>query len=469
MRSRLLLATSIASISAMAMPVATDGEVYAGFPVTLKGYQGDAETSVSYNGQMARHALHNSLKKLVSSSTGTDPEAQRDLLLSYFSESEAGRDIISPVSKDGFPVLQSEVDDISSGSNLAGKVYAGTVNGWPGQMTGVEVLNSMIEKAAGFEGGYDPVNGYNYTQLISKFTMGAVFYHQAVDTYLDERIEAGVKPNDKPYKEGARYTGKEHVWDEAFGYFGAPAHTLKLDAATAYGIAKQNPDTFDAADANNDGKVDLVTEMTYAHAYYAANADKSGQSDYLHTITRAFIDGRQLIADADGEALSTEELAQLSDYADIIKSNWERVIAEAAFKYAGSVYSDIQALVKAMEEGESVADLMADYAKHWGELKGFALSLQVSGKDLGATSVKLNRLIGYSPVLFGNTQVNGIDANGNYTQAGSITLNEYAVNMLEVQKLLAKEFHLVARSNDKLGEMEQLLEQLDNGASVEND
>ncbi|GIS74221.1 MAG: hypothetical protein CM1200mP11_4360 [Nitrosopumilaceae archaeon] len=31
------------------------------------------------------------------------------------------------------------------------------------------------------------------------------------------------KPNNKPYKKGAHYTGKGHSWDEAFGYFGAPA------------------------------------------------------------------------------------------------------------------------------------------------------------------------------------------------------------------------------------------------------
>ena len=39
-------------------------EVYANFPITLKGYSGDAKTSESYGGQMARHMLHNGLKKL---------------------------------------------------------------------------------------------------------------------------------------------------------------------------------------------------------------------------------------------------------------------------------------------------------------------------------------------------------------------------------------------------------------------
>ena len=50
-------------------------------------------------------------------------------------------------------------------------------------------------------------------QLISKFIMGAVFYNQVVDNYLDEKLSADKKPNDKPYKKGAAYTGKEHSWD----------------------------------------------------------------------------------------------------------------------------------------------------------------------------------------------------------------------------------------------------------------
>ena len=40
--------------------------VYADFPITLKDYSGSATTSTSYKGQMARHALESSLKKLIS-------------------------------------------------------------------------------------------------------------------------------------------------------------------------------------------------------------------------------------------------------------------------------------------------------------------------------------------------------------------------------------------------------------------
>lgn len=464
----LLVATTVASLGSASTAFATSDELYADFPVTLNGYSGNAETSVAYTGQMARHVLHNSLKQLAGSGNGDNADDLLEQMLAYYEGGESLA-VIDPASESGFPVTQSSVDAISSGKNLAGKAYGGTVTGWPGQMTGAEVLRFMIEKAAETEGGYDPVNGYNYAQLISKFAMGAVFYNQAVDNYLDERIEGDVKPNDEPYGEGDHYTGKEHVWDEGFGYFGAPAHALTLDPATAYSIAKMDPSVFGDADYNGDGEVDLVTEMTYAHAYYAANADKGGRSNYLHTITQAFIDGRQLIADADGKALSDDELDQLQDYADTIKSNWERVIAEAAFKYAGSVYSDAMALHEAVEEGESVVDLMPTYVKHWGELKGFAMSLQVGGKDLGRVGVQLDRLIGFGPVLLGSTQVTGIDSDGDYIQSESITLKEYAMNMLEVQKLLSQNFHLVARSNDRLGNLQALSEQLEAGTHGEND
>ena len=37
---------------------------YGNFPVTEKSYSGSKKDSTSYTGQMARHVLHNSLKKL---------------------------------------------------------------------------------------------------------------------------------------------------------------------------------------------------------------------------------------------------------------------------------------------------------------------------------------------------------------------------------------------------------------------
>ena len=146
-------------------------------------------------------------------------------------------------------------------------------------------------------------------------------------------MEIGEKPNNKPYKDGAYYTGKEHSWDEAFGYWGAPAHSLTLTAEQNYNVAKMKD--LAAADYNGDGVVDLYSEMLFAHAYYASSYDKGGKTDYLATINQAFIDGRKDIRDAGGRNLNFSERTEMLAARDIIVDNWQKVIAESVFKYAG--------------------------------------------------------------------------------------------------------------------------------------
>ena len=68
----------------------------------------------------------------------------------------------------------------------------------------------MLKMAAKANKGYDAENGMDWGQLISKFTMGAMNYNQAVDNYLDEKLGVDNKPNNKSYSDGAAYTGKEH-------------------------------------------------------------------------------------------------------------------------------------------------------------------------------------------------------------------------------------------------------------------
>jgi len=441
-------------------------DMYGNFPVTEKSYSGKKKDSTSYTGQVARHVLHNSLKKLAGKGNGNPNPELKATMMSYYSSKDAGRKIIDPTSKGEFKVKQTMVDEISKGKNLKGKTYKGLVNGFPGQMSGPEVFEFLIDKASSSNKGFDPVTGYNYPQLISKYMMGAVFYSQAVDNYLDEKMGADNKPNNKPYKKGAHYTGKEHSWDEAFGYFGAPAHAMALNAKQAYGIAKRKD--IKVADANGDGVVDLKTEMTFAHAYYAADSDKAG-TKYMHTIVDAFIKGRQLIRDADGAALTDQQRAKLMSYVKVIKTNWERVIAEAAFKYAGSCYKDLEKLRTIVESNGDASKAFAAYGKHWGELKGFLMALETSGRSLGEAGVRMNRLVGYGPVLLGGGQVTGIDSDGNFLIGGNRSMGEYQVHMVKLQKLLGDTFKLKARKNDVTGEMDDLLKSLGSSRAAEND
>ena len=122
-----------------------------------------------------------------------------------------------------------------------------------------------------------------------------------------------------------------------------------------------------------------------------------------------------------------------------------------------------------IETNGDIGPVMRDYAKHWGELKGFALALQMGGKDLGATALQLNRLIGFSPVLLGNTQVTGIDANGDYIQAKSIDMGAYMGNMIQVQALLDEQFGLAARSNQIGDSLSALNAKLKSKETGEND
>ena len=441
-------------------------DMYGNFPVTEKSYSGKKKDSTSYTGQVARHVLHNSLKKLAGKGNGNPNPELKATMMSYYSSKDAGRKIIDPTSKGEFKVKQTMVDEISKGKNLKGKTYKGLVNGFPGQMSGPEVFEFLIDKASSSNKGFDPVTGYNYPQLISKFMMGAVFYSQAVDNYLDEKMGADNKPNNKPYKKGAHYTGKEHSWHEAFGYFGAPAHAMALNATQAYGIAKRKD--VKVADANGDGVVDLKTEMTFAHAYYAADSDKAG-TKYMHTIVDAFIKGRQLIRDADGAALTDQQRAQLMSYVKVIRTNWEKVIAEAAFKYAGSCYKDLEKLRTIVESNGNASKAFAAYGKHWGELKGFLMALETSGRSLGEAGVRMNRLVGYGPVLLGGGQVTGIDSDGNFLIGGNRSMGEYQVHMVKLQKLLGDTFKLKARKNDVTGEMDDLLKSLGSSRAAEND
>ena len=404
---------------------------------------------------MARQVLHDSLKALVK--TG-----DLDKMMSYYN-GEDGLEIIAPKSADGFPVKQTMVSEIGSG-NLSGKMYKGYIPGW-GNLTGPEAIEHMMLKASQVEGGFDPSTGFDYTQLISKFAMGAVFYNQAVNSYLGSKMEIGQKPNNAPYKEGAYYTGKEHSWDEAFGYWGAAAHSLLLSAEQNYNVAKKKD--LASADYNGDGVVDLKSEYVFAHAYYASSFDKGGKTTYLEDITRAFLDGRKLITSANGEKLNDMSRARLMAYVDDISSNWEKVIAESVFKYAGSTYKSLESL-----EDVSNADLAKEfdkYMKYWGELKGFSMALQVGKDNIGETATKLNRMIGFGPMLLDETQIVGIDVNGNYVMDQVYSMNEAKLHMLKIQKLMIDDFGIEARSNDMLADMSDLASKIGTSESAEND
>lgn len=65
-------------------------------------------------------------------------------------------------------------------------------------------------------------NGIEYTQLIEKGLMGAVFLYQATNVYFGEDEMNVDNTTAVDPSAGEYFTEMEHHWDEAFGYFGVP-------------------------------------------------------------------------------------------------------------------------------------------------------------------------------------------------------------------------------------------------------
>ena len=123
-----------------------------------------------------------------------------------------------------------------------------------------------------------------------------------------------------------------------------------------------------------------VTKLDRKADKVIATLDKGGKTEYLHTIVKAFLDGRKLLTSAKGEKLTDAQRAELKGYAKTIADTWQRVLAEATFKYAGEVYEDMVKLQTIMEANGETEKMLKTYIKHWGELKGFALALQTGGR-----------------------------------------------------------------------------------------
>ncbi len=90
-----------------------------------------------------------------------------------------------------------------------------TIKSW---FADFEASDSLVERS---NGSFIIINekGHEHVQLVEKGLMGAVFFNQAVDNYLD--IDNLLADDNETLVEGKTYTEREHHFDEGFGYFGA--------------------------------------------------------------------------------------------------------------------------------------------------------------------------------------------------------------------------------------------------------
>lgn len=256
-------------------------------------------------------------------------------------------------------------------------------------------------------------DGRDLAQLVQKFLYGAVSFSQAARDYLSVDLGAtkGLNAdNSLAYKQGANYTGLEHHWDEAFGYFGA---ARDYSFYTDKQISSKG-----SLDSNKDGFISLKSEMNFGIAINAAKMDllvKNQRSDFTTEINRAFIIGRYLIVKK-----PKNYMKYVMANAHVILGAWEKVIAATLIHY-------INKTIKEMNEYGSTSYLYKDLAKFWSEMKGYALASQFSPKAIlsDADFDRIHQLMGQVPIL---------------PHHGKIANKAYQENLLQARDILKQAY-----------------------------
>ena len=406
---------------------------------TIYGYESrfmPGESSVSYSGQTFRHVLVTEMIRFIGGLTDRidsqdfTPTANqtREALEFYydFDGTTSGQSGLSITAE--LPLLQSVYDDIASGKDLRGKIagndpvgqhkdWTSEFVGWseggvssPDELIGywLDVLDGLAaDRASGaiptgpdghaISKVYITPQGQDIAQLLQKFLLGAIALSQGTDDYLDDDT-AGKGLQSSNLRDGDKaYSALEHAWDEGFGYFGAARDYNDYTDDEIAGKGGRGEYQNGYFDSNGDGKIDLHSEYNFGHAVNAAKRDRDSSPQAPTDLTKstfdAFLAGRAIIAQAEGE-LDNEQMAALLEQRDIAVAGWEKAIAATVVHYVNDTLQDMNAF-------GSDDYSFADHAKHWSELKGFALGLQFSPFSplTDAQFVELHQHIGDAPVL----------------------------------------------------------------------
>ena len=206
---------------------------------------------------------------------------------------------------------------------------------------------------------------------------------------------------------GKAYTSLEHQFDEGFGYFGAARDYLDYSDNEIAG--KDGRDDWQGNhDTNGDGSIDFNSEYNFGQSTNAAKRDRKATiaTDFTKQVMTAFLQGRKLLNDTAGVALTDAQRTELYGYRDTAVLTWEKAIAATVIHYINDVDGDLSAI--------GTDDFSyADVSKHWSEMKGFALGLQFNKTSplSDADFASVHTMLGDMPVLIGETEVTAYKAN----------------------------------------------------------
>ncbi len=418
---------------------ATDG---ADVPETYEFLDGTGASTVDYGGQTTRHLLIADLATAISGLTKDldgatfAPEKEGDVveLLDFYLRFDSDADgEVAPTLATEPAVKQGTYADVGTKKDLIGKLAGNDAStdhvdwktafrGWKdaslaasggdisypeGFVTAIvetieaqalaRALDGTIAK--GTDGKDLPVHvlptGVDLQQLLQKFLLGAIAFSQGADDYLDDDLDGKGINAPNTLADGKNWTELEHGWDEGFGYFGA-ARDYALYTDEEIAVKGGRPDWQGYHDSNGDGAIDLTSEYNFGASSNASKRDLDSvvATDFSGDAISGFLEGRAIITAARGRTFTETERAALVAARDRAIGAWEKAIAASAVHYVNDVLGDMAKF------GSADYDF-ATHAKHWSELKGFALSLQFNPTSplSDANFEALHDMLGDAPAL----------------------------------------------------------------------
>jgi len=422
----------------------------------------EGQSGVSYTGQTKRHILIEDLKGAIKELGEDETQDVKANLDFYFRFDGSSSDSVAfDYALSGETLAPgSTYGDISSDKDLVGKIAGkdkathlldGQLIGWELGMDAdptpeelVDYFIAQLEAQAtdgvtdqitivgGTNVGIDKVYvspaGHDYSQLLQKFLLGAVAYSQGTADYMQTDFSASNDSAD----EGKAYSSLQHKWDEAFGYFGAARNYGNYTDEEISGNGGRVEFAGSYNDANGDGSVDIRSEVNFGHSVNCGKRDRTAivATDFTKEAFDAFLTAR-VILNA-GETLDADQFAQFQAAKLKASQSWEKCIAATVVHYINAVISDMGDF----SDDAAYVDLGAfkNHAKHWSEMKGFALSLQFNPDSFFRTDAastdklkEIYRLMGDAPVLADGTQ-NSVAFTGGVSQ--------YETNLLAARDII---------------------------------
>lgn len=381
----------------------------------------NGESAVAYPGQVTRNLLIADLKLQTDAlaEDGASPTSNLNERYVESSENLDDLDILTP-DRRGFDQLDSQQSygDIATGKSLQGKAtssYADSrtliasselpITG-SSDVTADQLIldylermqsNSQDDSQLGTPAAYTTDEGVQMNQMVNKLLLGSVAYSQGTDKYLGDVLNTDDSPNtqdgDNPY------TTLGHVWDEAFGYFGAAREFTSGDYFDSSGILTN------AADRNGDGQIDLASEFVYTWADYSV--DRGTVGGEFHTKAfEAFLKGRTAI-------INEASISEIRSHRDDARAAWEKVVAANVVHYLNSMEGDLSGLSsdETITRENLSDDAVQELNEHWSEAKPFAWALQynpakqISDSDLQDLHAELD-----SAPPYGKTKSEAVSA-----------------------------------------------------------